>query len=330
MADGHSISGYACNSRTSNSAQGQHIFARMTTYAKTIDLEVRDTRLLDLVAMDALIARIATGFGFTEGPVWDPMQECLILSDIIGNTMYRWSRDTGLQVFRRPSNMANGNTFDHAGHLLTCEHATSRVVRASRDGTVEVLATHYDDKELNSPNDLVVHGSGAIYFTDPLSGRSARYGIERPAQLGFQGVYQIGPDEQTIVLLADDFVLPNGLCFALDEQQVFVNDTRRGHIRVFDVRSDGTLANGRVWAAVMGIGEGAPDGMKLDQRGNLWCTGPGGIHVFAPDAACLGVLRVEERVANFAWGDADGHTLYMTASTSLYAVRTKIAGHQPV
>jgi gluconolactonase len=199
----------------------------------------------------------------------------------------------------------------------------------SSGAAIDVLATHYDDKELNSPNDLVVHSSGAIYFTDPLSGRSARYGIERPSHLGFQGVYRLVLDEQTITLLVDDFVLPNGLCFTRDEQQLFVNDTRRGHIRVFDVQSDGTLANGRVWAEVVGTGEGAPDGMKLDQQGNVWCTGPGGIHVFAPDAVCLGVLQIEERVANFAWGDADGQTLYITASTSLYAVRTKISGHQP-
>jgi len=301
----------------------------MTTYAETIELDVRDARLMDLVAADALIEQIATGFGFTEGPAWDQTHECLILSDITGNTMYRWSRSSGLHVFRRPSNMANGNTFDRAGRLLTCEHATSRVVRMSRDGAIDLLATHYADKELNSPNDLVVHSSGAIYFTDPLSGRSARYGIERPSQLGFQGVYRLEPAEQVITMLTDDFVLPNGLCFSWDEQQLFVNDTRRGHIRAFDVQADGTLIGGRVWAEVDGTGEGAPDGMKLDQQGNVWCTGPGGIHVFAPDAMYLGVLRLKERVANFAWGDADGQTLFITASTSLYAVRTNIAGHRP-
>lgn len=300
----------------------------MTTYAGATTIEVRDTRIFDLIANDAVIDYVATGFDFIEGPVWDEANTCLFLSDIIGNTMYRWSRDTGLQVFRQPSNMANGNTFDHTGRLLTCEHATSRIVRMCHAGGVEVLTTHYGGKELNSPNDLVVHSSGAIYFTDPLSGRSPRYGVERPSQLGFQGVYRLDPTHNTLTLLVDDFVLPNGLCFARDEQQLFVNDTRRGHIRVFDVQADGSLANGRVWAEVSGTGEGAPDGMKLDQQGNVWCTGPGGIHVFAPDATCLGVLRLDERVANFAWGDVDGCTLYITASTSLCTVQTKIAGHR--
>lgn len=300
------------------------------THFYPLELEFHDPGLLDLVDLldpDAALEQVATGLQFTEGPVWDAATGSLIFSDIIGNTLYRWKRDEGLSVFRQPSNMANGNTFDHEHCLLTCEHATSRVTRTQLDGTVEVLASHYNGQELNSPNDIVVHSSGAIYFTDPLSGRSARYGVERPSQLGFQGVYRLDPTTGTLTLLADDFVLPNGLCFSRDERQLFVNDTRRGHIPVFDVGDDGTLADGRVWAEVIGDGEGAPDGMKLDQRGNVWCTGPGGIHVFAPDVRHLGVIRLPERVANFAWGDADGRTLYITASASVYAIRTNVGGH---
>jgi gluconolactonase len=224
--------------------------------------------------------------------------------------------------------MANGNTWDREGRLLTCEHATSRVTRTQHDGTMEVLASHYNGKELNSPNDIVVHSSGAIYFTDPLSGRTATYGVERPQQLPFQGVYRFDPTTGTLTLLADDFVLPNGLCFGLDERQLFVNDTRRGHIRVFDVLANGTLRGGSVWATPGSTGEGAPDGMKIDQWGNLYCTGPGGIHVFDGEAVYLGMIRMPERVANFAWGDADGRTLYITASTSVYAIRTNVAGHR--
>ncbi len=147
-------------------------------------------------------------------------------------------------------------------------------MRTQHDGTIAILASHYNGKELNSPNDIVVHGSGAIYFTDPLSGRTATYGVERPQQLSFQGVYRLEPTKGTLTLLADDFVLPNGLCFALDERQLFVNDTRRGHIRVFDVLANGTLRGGAIWATPGSTGEGAPDGMKIDQWGNLYCTGP--------------------------------------------------------
>lgn len=301
--------------------------AALHTYSTQLMLDVQDERLHHLIAADAVLEHIASGFQFTEGPVWDRATNSLILSDIIGNTMYRWSRHAGLHVFRQPSNMANGNTYDCQGNLLTCEHATSRVVRTNRSGDVEPIATHYNGKQLNSPNDIVVHSSGAIYFSDPMSGRSARYGVERSSELGFQGVYRIDPHDLSLTLLVDDFVLPNGLCFSLDETQLFINDTRRSHIRVFDVQFDGTLAGGTVWADVRGDGEGAPDGMKIDQRGNLWCTGPGGLHVFDPDGDSLGTIRLPERVANFAWGDPDNHTLYITASTSVYAVRTMVAGH---
>lgn len=291
-----------------------------------MNVDVRHPHFWQLIAADAPLEQVATGFRFVEGPVWHSGKQDLIFSDIVGNTLYRWQAGTGVSLFRQPSNMANGNTYDRDARLLTCEHATSRVTRTNDDGQVEVLAAHYDGKELNSPNDIVVHGSGAIYFTDPLSGRSAAYGVERPGELGFQGVYRLHPHTKELTLLVDDFVLPNGLCFSLDAQRLFVNDTRRNHIRVFDVQADGTLANGQVWVDVVGNGDGAPDGMKIDRVGNVWCTGPGGVHVFAPDATCLGVLRVPERVANFAWGDGDLRSLFITATTSVYRVRLEHPG----
>jgi gluconolactonase len=288
--------------------------------------DVRDARLHQLIDPSAQWRRVATGFGFTEGPVWLAADEALLFSDIFGDTIYRWTATDGAQPFRQPSNKANGNTLDREGRLLTCEHATSRVVRATDAGDAEVLASHYKGKELNSPNDIVVHSSGAIYFTDPTSGRTARYGVAREPQLAFRGVYRIDIDGG-LTLLVDDFAKPNGLCFALDEARLFVNDTDRAHIRVFDVLPNGTLANGRVWAELVADGEGVADGMKLDAQGNLYSCGPGGIHVFAPDATSLGVLRLPEKVANFAWGDTDRHTLYITASTSLYALHTLVPGH---
>ena len=242
--------------------------------------------------------------------------------------MRRWRPDGSIEIWRRPSNMANGNTYDGEGRVVTCEHATSRVTRTETDGSVTVLATHYGDKELNSPNDIVVKSDGSIYFTDPGFGRMDYYGRPREQQLSFQGAYRLDPDSRELTLLVDDFDQPNGLCFSLDESQLFINDTMRAHIRVFDVNGEGTLENGRLWADVTGGSDGAPDGMKVDGEGNLYVTGPGGIHVFDPAAACLGVIRMPQGCANFCWGDDDLKSLFVTASTSLYRVRVQVAGRR--
>lgn len=273
--------------------------------------------------------RIATGFEFTEGPAWHPGRQSLVFSDIIGDTQYEWSATTGLRVFRRPSRMANGSTWDREGRLLSCEHATSRVRRLDADGREEILATHFQGLELNSPNDIVVRRDGRICFTDPASGRTARYGVERPQQLAFQGVFALDPDTRELTLLADDFAKPNGLCFSLDERRLFVNDTDRQHIRVFDVRDDGTLAGGAVWAETGGPEPGVADGMKLDREGRLYSCGSGGIHVFAPDGTRLGIIRLPEVPANFAWGGPTLTDLFVTARTSLYRLRVRVPGHSP-
>jgi gluconolactonase len=194
------------------------------------------------------------------------------------------------------------------------------------NGDITVLASTHGGKELNSPNDVVVRSDGAIYFTDPTYGRDEGYGNPRPTQLDFRGVYRVVPDGTSLSLLIDDFGQPNGLCFSLDQQQLFVNDTVHQHIRLFDVRADGTLANGRLWARTTGAGAGAPDGMKIDRAGNIYCCGPGGIHVFASDASCLGVIRMPEYTANFCHGDDDLRSLYVTASTSIYRLRVNIPG----
>ncbi len=292
-----------------------------------MSIEVRDSRLSQVVDIHAAIEQIATGFRFTEGPIWHPYEKHLTFSDIIGNAMHRWDAVNGLRDFRRPSQMANGNTYDGQGRILTCEHATSRVVRSDVDGgNYEVLASHYAGSELNSPNDIVVKSDGTVYFTDPPYGRGDSYGVGREPQLDFQGVYRLQPENGNLDLLVDDFVGPNGLCFSLDEKQLFINDTPQGHIRVFDVQANGLLANGRLWAAVEGEGSGVPDGMKVDQAGHLFSCGPGGVHIFDAAANCLGVIRPPEGCANFAWGDEDLCSLYMTASTSVYRVRLNVAG----
>ncbi len=336
-----------------------------------VDLEVRAPRLTEIIAPDAQMEPLATGFHFLEGPVWLPDMRALVFSDIPGDTMHLWmgegsstrNRDSlapalrsgasagvsrfpalttqpaeasipdsqesivGATIFRRPSHKANGNTQDRQGRLLTCEHATSRVVRRELDGRVTVLTSHYAGQELNSPNDIVVKRGGAIYFTDPNFGRrNAGYGVPRPQQLAFQAVFRLDPASGALAPVADDFDQPNGLCFSLDEQRLFVNDSPRGHIRVFDVLPDGRLRGGEVWAEVRGTGPGVPDGMKLDAAGNLYCAGPGGIHVFDPHAVCLGVIRMPEQAANFCWGGADLRDLFICASTMLWRVRVQMVG----
>ncbi len=291
-----------------------------------MSVEVHHDLFRRVVGDDAVVEKIAGGFEFTEGPIWHPREKHLTFSDMPGDHMRRWTAAAGITTFRKPSNMANGNTYDRLGRMLTCEHATSRVTRTELDGAITVLATTYRGKQLNSPNDIVVKGDGRIYFTDPTYGRMPYYGVERAAELDFRGVFRVDEDGADLTLLADDFAQPNGLCFSHDERRLFVNDTERGHVRVFAVSADGLLSGGKVWVDVKGSGEGAPDGMKLDRDGNLYCCGPGGLHVFSPDADLLGVILVPEVMANFTWGDDDLRTIFLTASTSLYRVRTNTPG----
>ena len=291
-----------------------------------MSVSIRDPRFTGVVGARVEFEQIATGCVFTEGPLWHPAGQYLLWSDMPGDHRRRWSARDGVSTHAKPSNMSNGLTWDRQGRLLACEHATSRVTRFEPDGRVTLLATHHDGRELNSPNDIVCARDGGIYFTDPPYGRAEFYGVKRPQELPFQGVYRVGEDARRPTLLVDDFDRPNGLCFSLDGGRLFVNDTARKHIRAFDVKGDGTLTGGKVWAETTGDGRGAPDGMKIDSAGHVYCTGPGGIHVFDPEAACLGVIHVPEHAANFAWGDADYRSLYITASTSVYRIRVAVPG----
>lgn len=293
-----------------------------------VALDIRDDRLTTVINPEIKLEKIVTGFKFTEGPIWHPYEKHLRFSDIMGNSIFQWSEAEGLKDILPNSHLANGNTYDHEGRMLTCHHATSRVTRTELDGSRSVIASHFQGQQLNSPNDIIVKSDGTIYFTDPMSGRSELFGIPRESDIGFSGVYRINPDGSDLTLLADDFVLPNGLCFSSDEKQLFVNDTRRFHIKVFDVTEDNLLTNERIWAETTGEGKGGPDGMKLRADGHLFCTGPGGIHIFTPDATCLGVILVPEQAANFTWGDDDLKSLYITASTSVYRVRVNASGQK--
>lgn len=292
-----------------------------------VALDVEDARLLDLCDPAADLECLASGFQFVEGPAWHPVRQDLVFSDIAGDRLYRWRAADGVTVFRQPSRMANGNTYDALGRLLTCEHAASRVTRTEPDGTLTIIAARYAGRELNSPNDIVVRSDGAIYFTDPNFGRRpSRVGVPRPQQQPGQAVYRVDPDTLALTRLADDFDQPNGLCFSLDERRLFVNDSARGHIRVFEVDAAGDLRGGQIWAEVVGEGPGVPDGLKVDAQGNVYCAGPGGLHVFSPAGEALGRVRVPEQAANFTWGEADARSLFITATSTLYRLRVRAPG----
>jgi gluconolactonase len=283
-------------------------------------LDIRDPRLLDIVDEDSPLLTIAEDFRFTEGPIWHPREHHLTFSDIPANKLYRWSDADGLRVYREPSQLTNGNTYDREGRILSCEHATSRVVREEQ-GELVVLASHWQGKELNSPNDIVVRNDGTIYFTDPLYGRGSHTGIERDPELDFQGVYRFDPANDELCLLGSDFEAPNGLCFGLDHETLFVADTARRHIRRFRIRGN-SLEGGEVFGQ-----SPAPDGLKIDAEGHLYAGGPGGVHVHhRDDGTLLGVIATGSFCANFAWGGDDLRTLFMTSSRGLYRLRVKTPG----
>jgi gluconolactonase len=297
-------------------------------------VDVKSEKLHQLVDQDAEVEKLATGFTFTEGPIWNKDGRFLLFSDMPGDVRRRWSEDDGVTEVMRPSNKGNGMTYDADGRLLVCEHSTSSLVRTDPDGTGtgrEVLASHYDGKELNSPNDVIVANDGSISFSDPWYGRMPGFGVERDRELGFQGVYLIPAGGGDLQLLVDDFEQPNGLCFSPDESLLYINDTPRAHIRVFDRQPDGTIANGRMFFENIGSGvieEGIPDGMKCDERGNIYVTGPGGVWVISPETELLGVIEVPENVGNLNWGGDDWSDLYMPSTTSLYRIRMKVSGNR--
>jgi len=292
-------------------------------------IEVVDPAMLELIDRDVQVEQLATGFRFCEGPIWQPREQALYFSDMPGDVRRRWRERDGVVEVRNPSHKCNGMTYDGAGNLYVCEHATSALVQETPAGERRVLATHWQNRALNSPNDVIVRSDGVVYFTDPTYGRMPVFGVERPAEMGFQGVYRLAADG-TLHCEADDFDQPNGLCLAPGERTLYVNDTTRAHIRAFDVAADGTLSRGRIFAAGIGTGdyaEGVVDGMKCDEHGNVYVTGPRGFWVFGPDGRHLGVIRMPEIAANLNWGGPDWRALYCTCSTSLYRVATKVRGN---
>ena len=288
-------------------------------------IEVIRDEMVELVDPAAEPELVADGFRFTEGPVWDPARGCLFFSDIPANTIFRWSPEAGVVAYRQPSYHSNGLALDGQGRLLSCEHSGRRV-SIEVDGALQTLVDSHQGKKLNSPNDLIVCQNGDVIFTDPPYGLSNRHGVAAEQELDFFGVFRLPAGESEPILLIDDFERPNGLALSPDEKTLYVDDTARGHIRAFEVRADGSLAHGAVFAELKGDGEGAPDGMALDSHGNIYCTGPGAVWVFHPRGDLLGKIQLPLAAANLNWGGEDRKTLFFTARTDVYRVQCKVGG----
>ncbi len=263
---------------------------------------------------------VAEGFEFTEGPVWHP-DGYLLFSDIPADTIYRYRPGGQPEPFISPSRNSNGLTFDRQGRLLAGEHGGRQVSRQDADGAMVPLVGHYDGQRLNSPNDLVVHSGGAIFFTDP------PYGIDpAPGEQGFNGVYRYDPAAGSITLLYREMNRPNGLAFSMDETILYVDDSRNRHVLAFPVNPDLSLGAPSALVNMDSADRGGPDGMKLDRQGNLYVTGPGGLWVITPAGEHLGTVEFPQLPANLCFGDADYRTIYVTARTGLYRLRVNVAG----
>jgi len=294
-------------------------------------VKILDDRFASCRLFHAAVERLATGFRWAEGPVWFGDGRFLLWSDIPNNRILRWLEDTGeVSVFRSPSHYTNGNTRDHQGRLVSCEHDSRRVTRTEYDGTITVLADAYDGKPLNSPNDVVVKSDGSIWFTDPPFGILGNYEGHVATPALPTNVYRIDGKTGRLSVAAADVPRPNGLCFTPDESGLYVvvSGTIPREIRLFDVVDAGTrLANGRVFYA----GPALPDGIRCDTLGNLWCgwgggEGHDGVMVFAPDGTPIGHIDLPERCANLCFGGTKRNRLFMAASQSLYSLYVNVQG----
>jgi gluconolactonase len=299
-----------------------------------------DDRLDRLVPRDAKIEKIADGFKWLEGPVWNRRQAFLLFSDIPNNSVFKWQEGEGTSLFLKSSGYAgsapfegmepgsNGLAFDREGRLVLAQHGDRRIARLERNGRKTTLVDRYEGKRINSPNDLVFKSNGDLYFTDPPFGLPKSF-ADPHKELTFQGVYRLSK-ERKLELLIDDLKAPNGIAFSPDEKRLYVTDVDfdRSSWRVYDVNSDGTVTNGRVFADAARWRKApffGPDGIKVDSAGNVFGARPGGVNVFAPDGTLLGAIEIGAPTSNLAWGN-DGSTLYITAGTALYRIKLNTKG----
>jgi gluconolactonase len=300
-----------------------------------------DPGLDALLPRDARVEKLAGGFSFIEGPIWRP-QGVLWFSDVIGNVTREWSPDGKVRELLRPGGYdgnhlpaggfvgPNGATASTGNTVVMCQHGNRRIVRIDNNLKVTTVVDNFEGKKFNSPNDVVYKSDGGMYFTDPPYGLP-KFDDDPTKELPYNGVFRLKDGKLT--LLVDDMTRPNGLAFSPDEKVMYIaNSDENNRIwRRYDVAADGTLKNGSVFADVSSSpDEGLPDGMKIDSRGNVWATGPGGIWIFTAAGKHLGTIKPPEQPANIAWGDADWQSLYITACTSLYRIRTSVTGQKLV
>ncbi|WP_262028424.1 SMP-30/gluconolactonase/LRE family protein [Microvirga sp. Mcv34] len=293
---------------------------------------IEDQRFKQLVSPGTLLRKLFSGLGWAEGPIWLPDRRALLCSDIPGNRIVMWREGEGMTVWRDPSDRANGNTLDAEGRLVTCEHQTRRVTRTEHDGTLTVLATHFDGKRFNSPNDVVVRSDGMIFFSDPHYGfRSKSYKIDGEREMDVQNLYRLDPATGEIVAVGDGFFMPNGLAFSCDESILVVADSGVNafpldgprHVRQFRCNEHGDLDE--IGLAIT-IEPGVPDGLRVDEMDNYWISAADGVHCYTPAGERLGKVLVPETVANLTFGGNTGRTLFIAATTSVYAIDLKVAG----
>jgi gluconolactonase len=297
------------------------------------ETEILDERFRAMTLGNAWLEKLHGGMLWAEGPVYFADSDTLLWSDIPNNRILQFVRGAGVRVFREPSNNSNGNTRDRQGRLVTCEHGARRVTRTEPDGSITVLADNYRGKRLNSPNDVVVKSDGSIWFTDPPYGILSAYeGGKSESELGACYVFRLDPADGNLSVVADDFVKPNGIAFSPDEKTLYVADTGASHdpdgphhIRAFAVEGGARLGKSRVFAE---INPGLADGFRLDTDGNLWTSAGDGVHCFFPAGELLGKIKVPEVVSNVTFGGPKRNRLFITATTSLYAIYVAQEGAQ--
>ena len=290
---------------------------------RQFELKADSPQFWELLPKNAKLELVSGGMGFTEGPVWNPAG-FVYVSDEVFNKIFRIYPDGHKEELISLGD-PDGNTYDEHRQLIDCASVLRAVIRIKPDGTYIVLADRYQGKRFNSPNDVVTGPDGALYFTDPTSDLPK----DQKQELDFKGVFRLDSQGQ-VTLLTKELTEPNGLAFSPDGKRLYVDDSAQRNIRVYDFQTDGTLRNGRIFGEEPGPkGEGVPDGMRLDRAGNLYVTGPGGLWVWDSDGHHLGTIMLPVQPANLAWGDADLKTLYITATTSLYKLKTNATGFVP-